>query len=105
MNFVEILSPDCALFLDFDGTLVDIAPEPGAVVVPCSLIPTLTWLRDYLGGAVAVVSGRPIREIDEYLHPLRLPVAGVHGAERRDAAGAVMRLPAPPLQHVAQAAR
>ncbi|HEY1229047.1 MAG TPA: trehalose-phosphatase [Ramlibacter sp.] len=68
------LTPDAALFLDFDGTLVDIAPEPGAVVVPCGLVPTLDALQQYLSGAVAVVSGRPIREIDEYLEPLRLPV-------------------------------
>jgi trehalose 6-phosphate phosphatase len=104
MNFVDILSPACALFLDFDGTLVDIAPEPGAVVVPCNLVPTLTSLQQYLGGAVAVVSGRPIREIDQYLAPLRLPVAGVHGAERRGAGGDVDRAAAYPLQAVEQAA-
>ena len=70
MNFVDILSPACALFLDFDGTLVDIAPEPGAVVVPCGLVPTLdAGCSDYLGGAVAVISGRPIHEIDEFLRP------------------------------------
>ena len=104
MHFVEILSPACALFLDFDGTLVDIAPEPGAVVVPCNLVPTLTSLQQYLGGAVAVVSGRPIREIDQYLEPLRLPVAGVHGAERRGADGDVDHAAAYPLEAVEQAA-
>lgn len=104
MNFVDILSPACALFLDFDGTLVDIAPEPGAVVVPCGLVPTLSALQQYLGGAVAVVSGRPIREIDQYLGPLRLPVAGVHGAERRAADGAVDLLPTHPLDAVERAA-
>jgi len=104
MNFVDILSPACALFLDFDGTLVDIAPEPGAVVVHCSLVPTLTSLQQYLGGAVAVVSGRPIREIDQYLAPLQLPVAGVHGAERRGADGDVDRSPASPLEVVLEAA-
>ncbi|MGZ5180530.1 MAG: trehalose-phosphatase [Ramlibacter sp.] len=105
MNFVDILSPACALFLDFDGTLVDIAPEPGAVVVPCSLVPTLSSLQGYLAGAVAVVSGRPIREIDQYLAPLRMPVAGVHGAERRSAEGDLDRLAASPsLQEVERAA-
>lgn len=104
MNFVDILSPACALFLDFDGTLVDIAPEPGAVVVPCSLVPTLSALQKYLGGAMAVVSGRPIREIDQYLDPLRLPVAGVHGAERRSADGELDRLTPFPLQEVERAA-
>lgn len=100
MHFTDILSPSCALFLDFDGTLVDIAPDPGAVVVPSSLVPTLTALQDYLGGAVAVVSGRPIREIDSFLAPLRLPVAGVHGAERRAADGALDHLPGRPLEIV-----
>lgn len=104
MNFVDILSPACALFLDFDGTLVEIAPEPGAVVVPSSLVPTLAALQQYLGGAMAVVSGRPIREIDQFLHPLHLPVAGVHGAERRAADGAVDLLPPHPLDAVERAA-
>ncbi|MBK0391202.1 trehalose-phosphatase [Ramlibacter algicola] len=104
MNFVEILSPACALFLDFDGTLVDIAPEPGAIVVPCSLVPTLSALQTYLGGAVAVVSGRSIRELDTYLAPLQLPVAGVHGAERRDASGALDRVEPASLEEVTRAA-
>jgi trehalose 6-phosphate phosphatase len=104
MTFVDILSPSCALFLDFDGTLVDIAPEPGAVVVPSGLVPMLGALQHYLGGAVAVVSGRPIREIDSFLAPLHLPVAGVHGAERRAADGALDRVEPQPLQAVAAAA-
>lgn len=104
MNFVDILSPACALFLDFDGTLVDIAPQPGAVVVPSGLVPTLSALQDYLGGAVAVVSGRPIHAIDRFLHPLRLPVAGVHGAERRAADGVLDRLPQHPLDTIERAA-
>jgi trehalose 6-phosphate phosphatase len=104
MNFVDILSPACALFLDFDGTLVDIAPEPGAVVIPSGLVPTLSALQNYLGGAVAVVSGRPIREIDQFLRPLHLPVAGVHGAERRAADGAVDRMPPHALDAVERAA-
>lgn len=105
MNFVDTLRPDCALFLDFDGTLVDIAAQPGAVVVPSRLVHNLEALQRLLGGAVAVVSGRPIREIDEFLTPIRLPVAGVHGAERRTAQGTMQRLQAPPLDTVEQAAR
>ncbi len=104
MNFVDILSPGCALFLDFDGTLVDIAAHPRDVVVPSTLVPTLTALQQSLGGAVAVVSGRPISEIDNFLAPLRLPVAGVHGAERRSATGGVDRVNAHPLQEVERAA-
>ncbi len=97
MTFVEILCPSCALFLDFDGTLVDIAPQPDAVRVPEALVDTIAKLHEYLGGAVAVISGRPIAQIDEYLAPLRLPVAGVHGAERRTAAGEMDLLSTPPL--------
>ncbi|MBA2963001.1 MULTISPECIES: trehalose-phosphatase [Ramlibacter] len=104
MNFVDLLSPACALFLDFDGTLVDIAPEPGAVTVHSSLVPTLGALHQYLGGAVAVVSGRPIAEIDEFLAPLRLPTAGIHGVERRTAADVLVRAAAHPLQAVEAAA-
>jgi trehalose 6-phosphate phosphatase len=104
MTFVDLLSPACALFLDFDGTLVDIAPEPGAVTVPCSLVPTLGALHRYLGGAVAVVSGRPIAEIDQFLAPLRLPTAGIHGVERRTAADTLVRAALQPLQAVEAAA-
>jgi trehalose 6-phosphate phosphatase len=105
MNFVDTIRPNCALFLDFDGTLVDIAAQPGAVVVPSRLVHTLEALQRYLGGAVAVVSGRPIREIDEFLTPIRLPVAGVHGAERRTAEGTMERTGVQPLDAVEQAAR
>lgn len=104
MNFMDILCPACALFLDFDGTLVDIAPQPEAVVVPDGLVPMLGALQQYLGGAVAVISGRPMSQIDDFLAPLRLPLAGVHGAERRGANGEVTLLPAHPLQQVEDAA-
>jgi trehalose 6-phosphate phosphatase len=104
MTFADLLSPACALFLDFDGTLVDIAPEPGAVTVPSTLVPTLGALHGYLGGAVAVVSGRPIAEIDQFLAPLRLATAGIHGAERRSAAGELVRIDSLPLQVVEAAA-
>jgi trehalose 6-phosphate phosphatase len=103
MTFADLLSPACALFLDFDGTLVDIAPEPGAVTVPSSLVPTLTALHGHLGGAIAVVSGRPIAQIDQFLAPLRLATAGIHGAERRSTAGDLARIDSPPL-HVVEGA-
>jgi trehalose 6-phosphate phosphatase len=72
-----------ALFLDFDGTLVDIAARPDAVVVEEGLPGTLARLRDALGGALAIVSGRPLGTIDAYLAPARFDVAGLHGAEQR----------------------
>ncbi|NML13917.1 trehalose-phosphatase [Azohydromonas caseinilytica] len=92
--------PGCALFLDFDGTLADIAAHPQAVRVASSVTPSLAALAAALGGALAVVSGRPIAEIDHFLAPLQLPAAGVHGAERRRADGAWQRLAAPALDTV-----
>ena len=104
MTLAEILYPSCALFLDFDGTMVDIAPQPHAVHVPEPLISLLQDLDSYLQGAVAVISGRPIAQIDEFLQPLKLPVAGVHGAERRGADGQLHLFNTHPLDHVQEAA-
>jgi trehalose 6-phosphate phosphatase len=86
-----------ALFLDFDGTLTDIAARPDAVSVAPALTRRLAALAHALGGAVAVVSGRPVAEIDHWLQPLRLPVAGVHGAERRGPDGFLRRIATPDL--------
>jgi trehalose 6-phosphate phosphatase len=104
MKFVDILSPSCALFLDFDGTLVDIAPQPDAVVVPSPLLGLLAQLHTYLGGALALISGRPIAQIDDYLQPVVVPVAGVHGAERRSASGEITLSATHPLDAVEHAA-
>jgi trehalose 6-phosphate phosphatase len=104
MTLAEILYPSCALFLDFDGTMVDLAPQPSAVHVPQPLITALRELHGYLHGAVAVISGRPILQIDAFLRPLQLPVAGVHGAERRGDDGEVHLLHTHPLDHVEEAA-
>lgn len=104
MNVVDILCPSCALFLDFDGSLVDLAPQPEAVIVPSGLVGTLGAIHRYLGGALALISGRPIEQIDAFLHPLKLPAAGVHGAERRSADGAMTLLSTHPLQRVEEAA-
>lgn len=105
MTLVEILRPSCALFLDFDGTMVDIAPQPDAVHVPKNLLASLKAVHAWLGGAVAVISGRPIHEIDAFLAPLKLPVAGVHGAERRGADGQLVLLSTHPLEQVERTAR
>jgi trehalose 6-phosphate phosphatase len=72
-----------ALFLDFDGTLVEIVERPEAVIVDPALGGALTRLRDQLGGALAIVTGRPIAVIDGFLAPLRFDVAGLHGVEHR----------------------
>lgn len=72
-----------ALFLDVDGTLIDIAPTPDAVVVPPELPGMLTELHTALGGALALVTGRSIETADRLLLPARLPIGGIHGAEVR----------------------
>jgi trehalose 6-phosphate phosphatase len=76
-----------ALFLDFDGTLVAIADRPDNVVLEPATREALLALKDLLDGAVAIVTGRDIAVIDAFLAPLELPIAGVHGATRRDANG------------------
>lgn len=73
----------CALFLDVDGTLLDLAPTPKGVRVPDGLISILQRLTIAFDGAVAIITGRLISEIDLLLSPLRLPASGVHGAELR----------------------
>lgn len=72
-----------ALLLDVDGTMIDFAPRPDAVVVPRHLIELLAALHDRLDGAVALVSGRSIDTLDSLFAPLRLPSVGLHGLERR----------------------
>lgn len=72
-----------ALFLDFDGTLVDFADRPEAVVVPSHLPILLSELFTALNGAVALVSGRSIDSVDALLDLPLIPIAGGHGAEWR----------------------
>lgn len=93
-----------ALFLDFDGTLVDFAATPDAVRVDAALIELLGHLAKWLDGALALISGRPIAHLDALLAPLELPTAGVHGAERRRADRRIERLRTPALDAVAAAA-
>lgn len=83
---------DTAFFFDFDGTLVELAPTPDSICVPPSLIALLAALRHRSHGAVAIVSGRGIDNIDTFLNMPDLPIAGLHGAERRDANGDMQRI-------------
>jgi trehalose 6-phosphate phosphatase len=78
-----------ALFLDFDGVLVDLAETPDAVVVSDKLRSRLEKLNGALGGAVAVVSGRGLQAIDDFLFPTVLAVAGDHGNQRRTSSGEI----------------
>jgi trehalose 6-phosphate phosphatase len=81
---------DWALFLDLDGTLLDLAASPDSVLVPRKLIETLAILRNRLSGALAVISGRPLRTIDRLLHPLLVAAAAEHGAVLRFADGEIV---------------
>jgi trehalose 6-phosphate phosphatase len=72
-----------ALFLDFDGTLVDIVDRPEAVMVDPDLPKILLRLQDRLGGALAIVSGRPVAFLDHHFQPHNFDMAGLHGLEQR----------------------
>jgi len=96
-------APDWALFLDVDGTLVEFAAHPQEVRVGQDLRELLEQLRDATHGAIALVSGRSVEDIDQLFAPLALPVAGQHGTERRGADGAIRRHE-PPLENLARAA-
>lgn len=72
-----------ALFLDVDGTLLDLAARPDDVVTPPGLIPSLKGAESKLAGALALISGRSIEDVDRLFAPLRLRASGVHGAEIR----------------------
>lgn len=79
--------PDWAYFLDVDGTLIDIAETPTAAQVDAALLALVGRLHAASGGAVALVSGRALADLERRLAGLPLPVAGQHGLERRDAVG------------------
>lgn len=81
------------MFLDLDGTLIEIAHRPDAVRRTDRLDALLARLPAATENAVAVVSGRGIADVDRLLTPFRLPVAGIHGLERRSADGTVHRVP------------
>jgi trehalose 6-phosphate phosphatase len=83
------VSANAAFFIDFDGTLVDIAPRPDLVEVEPRVRRLLESLSDRFDHAVAVVTGRSLDVVDGFLAPLKLPVAAEHGSIRRDASGHV----------------
>ena len=89
------LDAQMALFLDVDGTLLEIAPRPQDVSVPSGLPALLGELARQRNGAVALVSGRPLDEIDRLFQPWRGAAAGLHGIVRRRADGAVDRVANP----------
>jgi trehalose 6-phosphate phosphatase len=101
MELAEIsVVPDlrkCAILLDIDGTILDFAPSPRQVWVPPGLRQALARLDELTGGAVALVSGRSLNDIDIIFSPLQLAAIGGHGAEVRPVAGAEPLKRAPPL--------
>ncbi len=78
-----LLGPDAALLSDFDGTLVELASHPEAVSPSAGLAGWLYQLEHHLGEALAIVTGRRLREVDHHLSPLQVMGAGAHGAELR----------------------
>lgn len=86
-------NPDQAAFLlDFDGTLVDIAPTPASVTVEEGLRETLLKLKERCNGALAIVTGRPIAQIDHFLPGIPTAIAGEHGLTLRRQQGAAEEL-------------
>jgi trehalose 6-phosphate phosphatase len=97
-----------ALLLDLDGTLLDIAPTPDAVVVPAGLIASLRTLRGHLDNALAVISGRPVDQVEALLPDTVHAIAGEHGGAIRHAPGEPLQrtdLPTPPEAWFAAGAR
>lgn len=97
-------APGWAVFLDIDGTLLEHVERPDAVRADPALGTLLGALAAASGGALALISGRPVGELDGLFTPLRLAVAGQHGVERRDAAGKLHRhaFPQEPLRRAAR---
>ena len=80
---LPMLDRRCALFLDLDGTLSRIAPTPGEAVIEDGVLSAVAQIQAALKGAVAVVSGRPVSQIDEMCYPWHFTAAGQHGLEVR----------------------
>ena len=93
-----VLPERAALLLDLDGTLIDIAPTPDSVVVPPGLPKSLLRLRENLNDALAIVTGRPIAQVEALLPNIAYAVAGEHGGAIRLSPDAdEHHVPVPPL--------
>lgn len=98
------LDRDSALFLDVDGTVIEIAPRPELVRVPPGLPGRLGRLAGQRDGAMALISGRKLADLDRLLQPWHGAAAGVHGAERRSADGRLAESGQTPTDRAAAAA-
>ncbi|POT60127.1 trehalose-phosphatase [Citrobacter amalonaticus] len=87
LTVIPELSANYAYFFDLDGTLAEIKPHPDQVVVPQAILQLLNNLAEHNAGALALISGRSMIELDALAKPFHFPLAGVHGAERRDING------------------
>ncbi|MBV8793058.1 MAG: trehalose-phosphatase [Pseudolabrys sp.] len=108
-SFAALDPGTVALLLDVDGTIVDIGPTPSQVHVPDNLCQSLERLARLTNGAVALVSGRLISDLDRMFSPLALAAVGAHGAELRVGDATVARrfevLPSPMRARLREAAR
>ncbi len=86
------LAADNCLFLDLDGTLLALRDDPASIPADAALLALLQETTTYLGGALAIISGRPIADLDACFAPLHLAAAGIHGLQRRSADGATTNL-------------
>ena len=89
------LPDEAALFLDFDGTLVELAETPDSIRVPEGLAPLLERLRERLGGRLAIVSGRSVSDLERHLTASGIAYSGSHGLELRLPDGARLPLSVP----------
>jgi len=103
MHRMPPFAADWAFFLDVDGTLLEYAARPHEVRVDAGLLDLLKRLHAAAGGALALVSGRSVEDIDRLFAPLVLPVAGQHGTELRAADG-TLRRHAPSIEKLGRAA-
>lgn len=104
MKAPPALDAHAALFLDVDGTLLEIAPRPDLVRVPPSLPELLLRLSTKRDGALALISGRPIAELDRLFRPWQGAAAGLHGIERRHPDGSYASAPSGDADRAAAAA-
>lgn len=86
-----------AVFLDVDGSLIDIADTPESVIVPPRLPTDLEQASDAASGALALVSGRSIETLDRLFAPAKLTAIGLHGGEIREPGGGLTLVPPPPI--------